>query len=269
MRLSEHFKLSAGITRLRSASSADLKRWITTVPVVLSAPPIIGPTDALCRIFQETTREQAQMLETEFSGDHNLLSHLEGAMLEKRKRKLTWQEWNPFLYGAIRIMRPQVVFETGVFDGRSSAVILAAMARNEIGELVSIDLPARKEIPDATNRMCSGVQTSLPKDCDPGWLVPDYLRGRYRLNLGDSKVFLPMLLQRYGKIDVFLHDSLHTYAHQIFEYDCAWPHIAEGGLLLSDDIFWSAAFHRFARKKRVPYVNLGDFGAIRKVNAVT
>jgi hypothetical protein len=264
--LSKYFNLSSGITRLRSASSADLKRWITTFPVVLSAPSILCTVDALCQVFHETTSEQAQMLEAEFSGDHTLHSHLEGAMFEKRRRPLNWQGWHPFLYGAVRIMRPQIVFETGVFDGRSSAVILAAMARNQTGELVSIDLPARKEIPGATDKMCGGMQTTLPKDCDPGWLVPDYLRDRYRLNLGDSRELLPLLLKRHGEIDIFLHDSLHSYDHQLFEYQAAWPYIVHSGLLLSDDIFWSTAFHHFTRKKRIPYVNLGHFGAVRKVS---
>ncbi len=263
MHLSEHFNLSSGITRIRSASFADLKRWITTSPAVLSAPPILGTVDALCQIFPTTTPDQAKTLEAEFSGDHTLLSSLEKAMRHRRGRALNWQEWHPFLYCAIRIMRPHIVFETGVFDGRSSAVILAAMARNQTGELVSIDLPARKEIPGATDRMCGGMQTTLPPGCDPGWLVPDYLRGRYRLHFGDSRVLLPSLLKWYGKIDVFLHDSLHTYEHQRFEYETAYPHILNSGLLLSDDIFWSAAFHSFTRKKQVPYVNLGDFGAIR------
>ena len=89
------------------------------------------------------------------------------------------------------------------------------------------------------------------------------LRGRYRLHFGDSRVLLPPLLKQYGKIDIFLHDSLHTFEHQRFEYETAYPHIAQGGLLLSDDIFWSAAFHQFTRKKQVSYVNLGDFGAVR------
>lgn len=263
MRLSEHFNFSSGLSRLRTASIADVRRWATTLPAVASAPPTRTPTQALCEVFPGTTPEQAEAVQLELSGDRNLLSLLETAMLQRRGRPLVWQEWHPFLYGAIRVMCPQVVFETGIFDGRSSAVILAAMSRNAAGELVSIDLPARETIPDATDKMFNGTQTNLPEGCDPGWLVPDYLRERYRLHLGDSKELLPSLLKKYGQIDVFLHDSLHTYEHQSFEYWTAWSHIVNGGLLLSDDIFWSPAFHRFSRKKQAPYVSVGDFGAIR------
>jgi hypothetical protein len=263
MQLSEHFNFSAGVKRLRSASFADVERWVSTFPAVLAAPPTLATTDAICQVFPDTTRIQAEALEAELSDDRSLLSQLEGTMLRKRNHPLVWQEWHPFLYGAIRIMRPMVVFETGVFDGRSSALILAAMSRNNSGELVSIDLPARATIPGATDKMFKGAQTNLPEGCDPGWLVPEHLRDRYRLHLGDSKELLPALLGQYGQIQVFMHDSLHTFEHQSFEYRTAWPHIENHGLLMSDDIFWSAAFHRFSKKKHVPYVNVGDFGIIR------
>lgn len=263
MRLSEHFNLSAGVGRLRSASFADVKRWVSTFPAVVSAPSTLPTAEAIRRVFPGTSPEQARALEAEFSGDHSLLSDLEAAMQRRRNHQLVWQEWHPFLYSAIRIMKPKVVFETGVFDGRSSVLILAAMSRNQSGELVSIDLPARGTIPGATDKMFKGAQTNLPEGCDPGWLVPERLRGRYRLHLGDSRELLLSLLEQYGNIQVFLHDSLHTYEHQTFEYRTAWPYIEEGGLLMSDDIFWSAAFHRFSKKSGVQYVNVGDFGVIR------
>ena len=39
----------------------------------------------------------------------------------------------------------------------------------------------------------------------------------------------------------------------------------DDGFLLSDDVFWSAAFHRFAREQRRPYTLVDyDFGAMRK-----
>ena len=263
MQLSAHFNFSAGVKRLRSASFADVERWVSTFPAVLAAPPTLGTTDAVCQVFPSTTRAQAEALEAELSGNRTLLSQLESAMQQKRSHRLVWQEWHPFLYCAVRIMRPRLVFETGVFDGRSSALILAAMSRNNSGELVSIDLPARATIPGATDKMFNGAQTNLPKGCDPGWLVPEQLRDRYRLHLGDSKELLPALLAQYGQIQIFMHDSLHTFQHQSFEYRTAWPHIENHGLLMSDDIFWSAAFHRFSKKKHVPYVNVGDFGVIR------
>jgi len=106
---------------------------------------------------------------------------------------------------AVRFARPRMVLETGVFDGRSSAVILQALHDNDNGTLVSIDLPATDTIDGSTHRM---QDTSLPPGCQPGWAIPDYLRGRHRLELGDSKELLPALFEEYADVDIFLHDSL-------------------------------------------------------------
>ena len=58
---------------------------------------------------------------------------------------------------------------------------------------------------------------------------------------------LPALLAEVGEIDLFFHDSLHTYANMSWEFEVAWPALRDGGLLVSDDVFWSSAFRRFAR----------------------
>jgi len=182
-------------------------------------------------------------------------------MVEKRHRRIVFRGWYEFLYMAVRFSKAQIVFETGVFDGHTSAVIIQALNDNGDGTLISVDLPAYEVIEGSTNRM---AETTLPSKCEPGWIVPDYLKERYRLIVGDSKYLLPKLFEQYTKIDIFLHDSMHTFQHQYFEYTIAWPHLRAGGLLLSDDIFWSPAFHRFCKEKHRRYVHLGGFGAIRK-----
>jgi hypothetical protein len=264
MRLLDYYHLSSGMRRLRNASFADLKRWVSTIPAVGLAPPPTDITTSICRVFPGTARSQAESLQSELATDHKLLAALDAAMTLRRGRLVEWQDWHPFLYAAVRVCRPKVALETGVFDGLSSALILRAMERNARGELVSIDLPAQETIVDATSRMLEGA---LPPGCTSGWIVPEYLRGRYRLYLGDSKNLLPSALELYQRVDIFLHDSLHTYQHQLFEYNTAWPYVVPSGLLLSDDIFWSAAFHRFCKKQRVRYVNagkVGGFGVVRK-----
>src|SRR2546423_1257996 len=45
------------------------------------------------------------------------------------------------LYAIIRQLNPRVIVETGVCNGFSSSIILAALARNQRGHLNSIDLP--------------------------------------------------------------------------------------------------------------------------------
>jgi len=148
------------------------------------------------------------------------------------------------LYYATRLERPRIVVETGVFDGFSSAFILKALSDNGHGRLCSIDLPARAATRASTDKMAFDA---LPPGCEPGWLVPRGLRDRWSLRLGTSRSVLAPWLAELAPIDLFFHDSQHTYANMSWEYGTAWPALAEGGLLLSDDVFWSSAFRRFSR----------------------
>jgi predicted O-methyltransferase YrrM len=123
-------------------------------------------------------------------------------------------------YAIVRISRPNLVLETGVHDGLSSSLILRAMSRNNCGCLVSLDLP----------------DLNLPIGVDgPGWLVPDELKSRWRLRLGDSRRVLDDLAREHAPIDIFIHDSDHSPDFQTFEYQTVRPYLAQDGLLLGDD----------------------------------
>lgn len=130
----------------------------------------------------------------------------------------------------VRLVRPAVMVETGVALGFTTATVLRAMHDEEHGRLYSIDLPALQYDPG-----------------DPvGRAVPEGLKDRWELQLGDSRDLLGPLAARVAPIDVFLHDALHTYASQLREYRTVWPHLRPGGLLLSDDV-GNPAFVEFAR----------------------
>ena len=148
------------------------------------------------------------------------------------------------LYYATRVTRPEVVVETGVFDGFSTAILLKALHENGTGQLCSIDMPATTPIADSTTGMRF---TSLPPGCTPGWIVPDELRDRWTLRLGDSGTLLGPWLAELGAVDVFFHDSMHTAAHMTQEFRAVWPRLTAGGVLLSDDVFFNRALARFAR----------------------
>ncbi len=49
------------------------------------------------------------------------------------------------------------------------------------------------------------------------------------------------------EIDVFLHDSIHTYENMMFEYKTSWPYIKKGGILLSDLMPANSAFFDFCK----------------------
>ena len=68
------------------------------------------------------------------------------------------------------------------------------------------------------------------------FFVPRRLHRRWHLCIGDSKHLLPPLLKRLREIDLFHHDSLHTYEHMMWEYETAFPWLSPTGVLSSHDV---------------------------------
>ena len=124
------------------------------------------------------------------------------------------------VYALCRLMKPSLVVETGVGQGITSFYILQALHENGTGHLYSIDLPA----------LHRKAMSSI------GCLVPERLKSRWTLRLGLSQHILPRLLKEIGAVDIFVHDSSHTYWCQLLEYSLAWPSLRPEGILLSDDI---------------------------------
>lgn len=178
----------------------------------------------------------------------------------------TWNQDHSFLYALLRLTKPHLVLETGVFDGFFSACFLQALQVNAEregvdGRLISIDLPAYEPICASTSRM---VRSSLPQGCQPGWVIPDYLRGRWQPHLGDSRELLPRVSSELGTVDLFFHDSLHTYDHMMFEYRTMWPRLKPGAFLLSHDVHWNRAFRDFVREQRQREYVAHGFGLVSK-----
>ena len=129
------------------------------------------------------------------------------------------------LYALTRWERPAVVVESGGFVGMSSAFILKALMDEGLttAKLYSIE---------------------LSEDCDQGVLIPDELRLQFVPLRGKVEDFaqddhLP------SSIDMFLHDSSHSYRHMLWEFREFWPRLRDGGLLVSHDVNLNAAFPEF------------------------
>ena len=169
------------------------------------------------------------------------------------------------LYSIIRTYKPEIVVETGVARGASSAFILLAMHENCKGHLYSIDLPpydAYVSIDiDGGKVLKDGQKWHISSQ---GALIPEYLKERWTLVQGDAKKELPILLEKVGKIDIFFHDSLHTYEHMLFEYENAWPYVKNNGFLLSHDVLWNRAFLDFSKKLKSKPLIYYSFGMIKK-----
>lgn len=164
-----------------------------------------------------------------------------------KAKRYNLSEYHRALYIMTRILGPKMVIETGVFEGHSSLAILLALNENNKGYLHSIDLPSPK----------------LPPGKEPGWIVPEWLRKRWDLSLGKSSELLPDLLEEVKEIDIFLHDSEHSYENMYWEYKTAWGYIRKGGLLLSHDVSQNAAFRDFAK-----YVSEGYYYMLRNLGGI-
>jgi hypothetical protein len=155
------------------------------------------------------------------------------------------------LYLLVRLVQPNRMVETGVSAGASSAYILSAMEDNNRGKLYSIDLP-----PD-----------NLPKAKSVGWVVPDHLKKRWSLRIGNALDLLEPLLFEIGTIDCFVHDSLHTYEHMSWEFNMAWKYLRPKGLFLSHDVGANEAFFDFMSEKGISWKDYRVFhvlGALQK-----
>ena len=119
------------------------------------------------------------------------------------------------LYGLTRWLRPAAIVESGGYIGMSSTFILKALADEKL----------------TTSKLYS---IELSQECEQGALIPDELRSA-------SSGFVPMrgkvedFLKRNElppSIDMFLHDSSHSYRHMLWEFRQFWPRLRDGGLLM-------------------------------------
>jgi predicted O-methyltransferase YrrM len=135
-------------------------------------------------------------------------------------------------YLMCRLLEPAVVVETGVAYGVSSAFILRALEENGRGVLHSVDLPP------------------LRREYEKFWgvAVDEALRSRWRLHRGSSGRILPHLLKELETVDLFVHDSLHTYRNMRREFEAVWPHLRTGGALIADDVERNRAFGELRQK---------------------
>jgi predicted O-methyltransferase YrrM len=162
-----------------------------------------------------------------------------------------------FLYWAVRHAKPKTIVQTGVSNGLSTAFMMLALAKNgPEGRLHAIDLP---HIFDPAQPFWTQQGTVygvvIPQNESSGWMVPDIYRDRLHVEIGDAKTLLPPLIDRLETIDIFFHDSDHTYNHMSFEFDQAMRKLAPNGVIIADDISWNASLWDFADKHNFPGFN--------------
>ncbi|HYW78134.1 MAG TPA: class I SAM-dependent methyltransferase [Thermoguttaceae bacterium] len=207
------------------------------------------------------SRLQFVQLSFELLADRRFHRHLKGAIKvaagECQDPRLGG--WIDYLSGAliyviVRYARPEIMVETGVGPGGTTAFILLAMHKNQCGKLHSIDLPGNDAVVYPT--LGKDFNIHIPEGSGPGWLVPSWLRDRWELTLGDSREQLPAVLSRLGRTDMFMHDSLHTDEHITMEFETVLPYMSPGQIILCDDVsdYWSLAFLRICEHRSIRHV---------------
>jgi len=124
------------------------------------------------------------------------------------------RESGKLLYLATRLLRPKVVVETGVANGASTFFFLRALHENGDG----------------------GTLTSVDVTADVGALLTPEERASeaWDLEILGNRTF-DRIVSGLGPIDLFFHDSDHSYDNQVLELRAAWPRMSPGGLIGSDD----------------------------------
>ncbi len=162
------------------------------------------------------------------------------------------------IYSLIRNKKPETVVETGVCNGMSSAVILKALKDNGKGRLYSVDLPVEAgTIEDRKGAVIPPGKTS-------GWLVTEEMKDIWELYLGDTYYELPKVMEKVREIDIYLHDSDHSYETMMFEFGMAWHHLRSDGVILADNTDKNDAFKDFARAKHCKLYRMNELALIIK-----
>jgi len=162
-----------------------------------------------------------------------------------------------FLYWLVRRVKPKTIVQTGVCNGLSAAFMMLGLVKNgPEGRLHAIDLPPVFNPDDPAWTVEGSVYGFvIPEGKTSGWMVPDAYRDRFEVWSGDTKDLLPEMVEKVGPIDIFYHDSDHTYNHMMFEFHQAKRKLNQGGLVIGDDVSWNASVWDFADEFGVPSYN--------------
>ncbi|EEZ92668.1 MAG: hypothetical protein BJBARM4_0735, partial [Candidatus Parvarchaeum acidiphilum ARMAN-4] len=138
------------------------------------------------------------------------------------------------------------IVETGVANGHSTFIILKALEKNDYGTLTSIDISQK-----------AGVL--IDSDMKKNWNL---------VVIKPNAKSIRRFFEKFDRnIDIFIHDSNHSFFWQSLEYSLALPHMSGHSILLSDDIDTSYAFYNFCVRQNgvafILYDNRKLFGLLK------
>ena len=127
---------------------------------------------------------------------------------------------------SVKLLKPKIVVETGIANGISTRRILDSFKDQTLSEsrLYSMDIDLKALSPELE----SNLQFKF-------------------LRINQNNDFEKALKAVPGLIDIFYHDSDHSYHNQYLEYSLVWERLSPTGIIISDDINWSNAFLDFCK----------------------
>jgi hypothetical protein len=170
--------------------------------------------------------EKVRGLISELDDDTELNAHISQATLLSDRRGLADREvrfgrrlgW----YALTRILQPEHIVETGTDKGLGSCVFAAALLRNGHGRLTTVDI-----------------------NPDSGYLITGRYAAVVDRVMGDS---IDVMGSGTTPVDMFIHDSWHTFEHEFGELEAVAPRLSPGAMVLSDNAHDSDALLRWAEK---------------------
>jgi predicted O-methyltransferase YrrM len=161
----------------------------------------------------------------ELEDDKDLFRHLTARLSSSPRRRISATEphWARRFgwYALVRALQPDHVVETGTHLGLGSCAIAAALLRNGHGRLTTIDI-----------------------DPEAGSLIGEPWASVIDRHTGDSVE----VLRRMEDVDMFLHDSLHTYDYETRELAAVEGNLRGTAMVLSDNAHDSSALSDWAER---------------------
>ena len=210
----------------------------------------IHPTGVRLKIKPDLTGKEslleylecsAQEMNDAFSSAQKVIEYIHKRLGESNYWQVSYAELG-WLYAGVYTMRGPFIAETGVGPGSTTTAILEA-SRAFRGKLFSFDL---------------GIKYGESEDRPVGFIVPEDLKDRWTLVLGDTRETLSGKLSYFGPFDVFFHDSEHTYDHVTFELETAYANLRKKFLIVVDNFDWTEAPADFAKKYDLNLINVAD-----------
>ena len=172
------------------------------------------------------------------------------------RKQVVWDDVNfIFLYILTKLLKPKLIIEAGCNVGFSSTFFALAIKENGNGcKFYTMD-----PYPEYLWESMSFIEHSKARNqkinyenlnvkCGPLSIVPSDLKEFIIFKSGRSEDILPTLLKNNKEIDIFFHDSDHSYRNMVWECRSVLSSLKTGGYILVHDIGLNSAFRELFSK---------------------